>query len=140
MRLWLRLLRTSRAIENELRERFRTRFDTTLPRFDVMAALWRRPDGMMMSELSRMLLVSNGNVTGIVERLTGEGLVERKAREDDRRASIVKLTRRGRSAFETMASAHAAWIDEMLGGMDPADAQIVTAVLANAAREGEDQQ
>lgn len=140
MRLWLRLLRTSRAIENELRERFRTRFDTTLPRFDVMAALWRRPDGMMMSELSRMLLVSNGNVTGIVERLTGEGLVERKAREDDRRASIVKLTRRGWSAFETMASAHAAWIDEMLGGMDPADAQIVTAVLANAAREGEDQQ
>lgn len=140
MRLWLRLLRTSRAIENELRERFRTRFDTTLPRFDVMAALWRRPDGMMMSELSRMLLVSNGNVTGIVERLTGEGLVERKAREDDRRASIVKLTQRGRSAFETMASAHAGWIDEMLGGMDPADAQIVTALLANAAREGEDQQ
>ena len=77
LRLWIRLLRTSRIIEGELRDRLSQEFDTTLPRFDVMAALYRTPDGMLMSDLSRFLLVSNGNVTGIVDRLVSEGLVQR---------------------------------------------------------------
>ncbi|TGV77683.1 MarR family transcriptional regulator, partial [Mesorhizobium sp. M00.F.Ca.ET.149.01.1.1] len=77
LRLWIRLLRASRTIEAELRERLKKEFDTTLPRFDVMAALYRSPEGMLMSDLSRFLLVSNGNVTGIVDRLVSEGLVTR---------------------------------------------------------------
>ncbi|TIS81978.1 MAG: MarR family transcriptional regulator, partial [Mesorhizobium sp.] len=72
LRLWIRLLRASRTIEAELRERLKKEFDTTLPRFDVMAALYRAPEGMLMSDLSRFLLVSNGNVTGIVDRLVSE--------------------------------------------------------------------
>ncbi|MGN6268596.1 MAG: MarR family winged helix-turn-helix transcriptional regulator [Sphingomonas sp.] len=130
LRLWVRLLRLSRSIEGDLRERFKARFATTLPRFDVMAALWRAPEGMMMSELSRFLLVSNGNVTGIVDRLVADGLVARAAREGDRRASVVRLTAAGRDTFEAMAAAHAEWIDELLGGIAPADAEAVAGTLA----------
>lgn len=129
LRLWVRLLRLSRSVEGELRERFKTRFDSTLPRFDVMAALWRAPGGMMMSELSRFLLVSNGNVTGIVDRLVVDGLVARAARQGDRRTSVVRLTSSGRDAFAAMAGAHAEWIDELLGGIAPADAERLADML-----------
>ena len=105
LRLWIRLLRASRIIEAELRERLVKEFDTTLPRFDVMAALYRTPHGMLMSDLSRFLLVSNGNVTGIVDRLVSEGLLQRGQRNGDRRTSIVQLTNR-RDVFSAMAAAH----------------------------------
>ena len=98
LRLWIRLLRASRTIEAELRERLKKEFDTTLPRFDVMAALYRVPEGMLMSDLSRFLLVSNGNVTGIVDRLVSEGLVARARRNGDRRTSMVRLTEAGTEA------------------------------------------
>ena len=98
LRLWIRLLRASRTIEAELRERLKKEFDTTLPRFDVMAALYRVPEGMLMSDLSRFLLVSNGNVTGIVDRLVSEGLVARARRNGDRRTSMVRLTEAGTDA------------------------------------------
>jgi DNA-binding MarR family transcriptional regulator len=140
LRLWLRLLRVTRMIEGELRERLKARFGTTLPRFDVMAALSRAPGGMMMSEVSRFLLVSNGNVTGIVERLVADGLVERTAREGDRRASVVQLTARGRAAFDEMARAHAGWIEELLGGIDSADAETVAGTLAAFRSRWEDEQ
>src|ERR1700755_1777815 len=92
LRLWIRLLRASRTIESVLRERLAQQFDTTLPRFDVMAALYRTPEGMLMSDLSRFLLVSNGNVTGIIDRLVSDGYVSRATREGDRRATVVRLT------------------------------------------------
>jgi DNA-binding MarR family transcriptional regulator len=130
LRLWLRLLRTTRAIERELRERLAAAFDTTLPRFDVMAALDRAPEGMMMGELSRFLLVSNGNVTGIVERLVADGLVVRSHRDGDRRAAIVRLSDAGRTAFAAMAAAHARWIDELLGPIDPDAARDLSTTLA----------
>jgi len=119
LRLWIRLLRATRLLEGELRERLRREFDATLPRFDVMAALYRVPEGMIMSEVSRFLMVSNGNVTGIVSRLVGDGLVIRAQRRDDRRTSFVRLTRKGRDRFEEMAAAHESWVDELLGGMTP---------------------
>jgi DNA-binding MarR family transcriptional regulator len=117
LRLWIRLLRASRTIEAELRDRLKKEFDTTLPRFDVMAALYRCPEGMLMSDLSRFLLVSNGNVTGIVDRLVTEGLVSRARRNGDRRTSMVRLTDLGTRQFETMAAAHEGWIGELLGGV-----------------------
>ena len=85
LRLWIRLLRASRLIESVARERLKSQFNATLPRFDVMAALCRKPDGMLMSEISRFLMVSNGNVTGIVDRLVSDGLVARAQRNGDRR-------------------------------------------------------
>jgi DNA-binding MarR family transcriptional regulator len=140
LRLWLRLLRTTRAVERELRERLAAAFGTTLPRFDVMAALDRVPNGMMMSELSRFLLVSNGNVTGIVERLVADGLVVRAARDGDRRAAIVRLSDSGRTAFAAMAAANARWIDELLGGVSPSEAQQLTAILGSFRSQWEDRQ
>ena len=129
LRLWIRLLRASRIIEAELRERLSTEFDTTLPRFDVMAALYRTPDGMLMSDLSRFLLVSNGNVTGIVDRLVSEGLLQRGQRNGDRRTSIVQLTRTGRDTFRAMAAAHERWVGELLADVSKSDARQLTSML-----------
>ena len=123
LRLWIRLLRATRLIENNVRERFKSTFDATLPRFDVMAALYRNPDGMLMSEISRFLMVSNGNVTGIVDRLVSDGFVVRAQRNGDRRTSFVTLTRKGRTVFEDMAAAHESWIDELLAKMTVRDAE-----------------
>ncbi|MHA7879865.1 MAG: MarR family winged helix-turn-helix transcriptional regulator [Saccharospirillum sp.] len=113
LRLWLRLLRTTRLVEAELRERLRLKFNTTLPRFDVLAALSRHPDGLKMNELSQQLKVSNGNVTGIISRLVDDGWVTRIAITDDRRATRVQLTGEGKARFAEMASAHEAWVDEL---------------------------
>ena len=129
LRLWIRLLRSSRAVENELRERLRREFEVTLPRFDVLSALHRAPDGMLMSELSRYLMVSNGNVTGIIDRLEADGQVTRSRRDGDRRTSIVRLTEKGRTEFEAMAAVHETWVDELLGELVPADVEKVSAVL-----------
>ena len=129
LRLWIRLLRTSRTIEAELRDRLSKEFDTTLPRFDVLAALYRAPDGMLMSDLSRFLLVSNGNVTGIVDRLVSEGLISRARRDGDRRTSIVRLTPRGRESFQAMAAAHERWVGELLADVSKSDAQRLASML-----------
>jgi DNA-binding MarR family transcriptional regulator len=137
LRLWIRLLRASRFIEGVTRERFKVQFNMTLPRFDVMAALYRKPDGMLMSEIARFLIVSNGNVTGIVDRLVAEGLVARSQRNGDRRTSFITLTRRGRSAFAAMASTHEQWIDELLGGVSARDAEQLSAKLKSFRSEWE---
>jgi DNA-binding MarR family transcriptional regulator len=135
LRLWLRLLRTTRGIENELRERLRVQFDVTLPQFDVMAALARldtepkRDAGMTMSELSRFLMVSNGNVTGIIDRLVTDGLVHRAAKVGDRRTSLVRLTATGVAYFDTLATAHNAWVAELLSKLNPSDAERMMAQL-----------
>ena len=129
LRLWLRLLTVSRLIEGELRERLRKGFDTTLPRFDVMAALRRSGEGMRMSALSSALRVSNGNVTGIVDRLVADGLVVRVPVERDRRATIVRLTRRGEEEFARLAAAHESWIDGMLDAVTEAETEDLIASL-----------
>lgn len=116
LRLWLRLLKTTRSIEATLREKLRDEFSTTLPRFDVMAALSRYQDGLKMSQLSGVLRVSNGNVTGIVDRLAEDGFLMRVPVPGDRRASVVRLTKRGLEEFERQAAEHEAWIDAMLEG------------------------
>jgi len=125
LRLWIRILRTARAIEAEVRERLRVGFDVTLPQFDVMAALERKPDGMKMSELSRFLMVSNGNVTGIIDRLVDEKLVVRQAPKDDRRAIVVRLTAQGSMRFAAMAKAHEGWVNRLLADFDAAEADAV---------------
>ena len=121
LRLWLKLLKASRLIEDEIRRRLRQDLNSTLPRFDVMSALERAPDGLKMSEISKRLRVSNGNITGIVDKLTEEGLTLRVAVPGDRRAHLVRLTPKGRTHFAEHASTHEAWIDEILGGLDADD-------------------
>ena len=122
LRLWLRLLGVSRSIEAELRERLRVR-DSTLPRFDVMAALSRAPGGLKMTELSNVLRVSNGNVTGIVDRLEAEGLAVRLPVENDRRAMLVRLTPRGAADFALLAAEHETWVNELLAAVTHWDAE-----------------
>lgn len=117
LRLWLRLLTCTLMIEREIRARLRERFAITLPRFDLLAQLERHPRGLRMGELSRRLMVTGGNVTGLANELVAEGLVERLAVPGDRRASVVRLTTRGKRAFDAMAAAHEAWIVEILAGM-----------------------
>ena len=116
LRLWLRLMTCTQLIERAVRARLRDRFGTTLPRFDLMSQLWRYPAGLKMNELSRHLMVTGGNITGIVDPLEKDGLVERTAEPADRRAYRVRLTRAGRKAFAEMARAHEEWIVELLAG------------------------
>jgi DNA-binding MarR family transcriptional regulator len=125
LRLWLRLLRTSRGLEGELRGRLRLAFGTTLPKFDVMAALARKGTAMSMTELSRYLMVSNGNVTGLIDRLVAEGHVVRLPHAADRRTTYVQLSPKGAQLFQAMAKAHEGWIAELLEGCDARNAQIM---------------
>ncbi len=119
LRLWLRLLACSQLIEKRVRAGLRERFDTTLPRFDLMAQLERHPEGLKMKELSQRLMVTGGNVTGITDQLVAEGLVERVGVEGDRRAFLVRLTPKGREAFERMAVEHEQWIVQAFDGLAP---------------------
>jgi len=117
LRLWLRLLTCTQLIEKQVRAELRERFDTTLPRFDLMAQLERSQDGLKMKELSRRMMVTGGNITGITDQLVSEGLVERLAVAGDRRAFRVRLTARGRKTFSDMAHQHEGWIVEAFGGL-----------------------
>ena len=139
LRLWLRLLKLARHIESELRDNLRREFGSTLPRFDVMAALSRHPRGLKMSELSGVLKVSNGNVTGIIDWLVDNGLVVRVPVPGDRRASLVRLTEKGRAAFQTQARAHEEWVNDLLGGFEPGDAETLSALLDDATQQTEGQ-
>ena len=114
LRLWLQLLACTTMIERHVREKLRDRFDITLPRFDMMAQLDREPHGLKMSELSRRLMVTGGNVTGLTDQLVAEGLVVRRGIPGDRRAFNVRLTPKGKRQFDTMAIAHEGWIVELL--------------------------
>lgn len=119
LRLWLRLLSCTTTIERHVRERLRVRFDTTLPRFDMMAQLNREPRGLKMSELSRRLMVTGGNVTGLTDQLVAEGLVVRRGIPGDRRAYNVRLTPKGKRQFDAMAVEHERWIVELLDEIPP---------------------
>jgi DNA-binding MarR family transcriptional regulator len=118
LRIWLRLLTCTNLIERGVRQKLRESFGITLPRFDLLAQLDRAPEGLTMGELSRRLMVSNGNVTGLIDRLVAEGLVARRPAPDDRRAQLVQLTPTGKKAFDGMTPAHQSWIHEMLGELD----------------------
>ncbi|MCY4500293.1 MAG: MarR family winged helix-turn-helix transcriptional regulator [Alphaproteobacteria bacterium] len=135
LRLWVNLLRTTRLIEADLREEMRTAYRTTLPRFDVLSALERHAGGLLMGELSRHLMVSNGNVTGIVERLVADGLVERLPVEGDRRAILVRLTPTGAAAFAAMAAEHEDWVDRRLAAIGHDEAQTVIDTLSSIREE-----
>jgi DNA-binding MarR family transcriptional regulator len=121
LRLWLRLFSCTTMIEREIRRRLRERFRTTLPRFDLMAQLDKVPDGMSLGELSQRLMVSNGNITGLVERLVGRGLIDCRPARNDRRTQIVRLTAEGRRRFRAMAAAHEGWIAEIFAGLAPSE-------------------
>ncbi len=117
LRLWLRLLTCTQLIEKKVRTQLRQQFDTTLPRFDLLSQLERSPQGLKMNELSRRMMVSGGNITGITDQLVNEGLVERIAVDNDRRAFRVCLTVQGRKVFSTMALQHEAWIVQAFAGL-----------------------
>ncbi len=117
LRLWLRLLTCTQLVEQQVRAALRTQFETTLPRFDLLAQLERSPGGLKMHELSRRMMVTRGNITGITSQLEAEGLVERVDVEGDKRACRIKLTAKGRKQFNTMARAHEGWIVQALAGL-----------------------
>jgi DNA-binding MarR family transcriptional regulator len=130
LRIWLRLLTCTQLIERRVRTRLREDFATTLPRFDLMAQLERHPEGLKMGELSRLLMVTGGNVTAIVDQLEKEGLVERLDEPDDRRAFRIRLTRAGDKAFAEMARAHEGWVVEMLEGLSRKEHEELLKLLA----------
>jgi DNA-binding MarR family transcriptional regulator len=129
LRLWLRLLTCTQIVEKQVRGLLRERFDTTLPRFDLMAQLERAEGGLKMNELSRRMMVTGGNVTGITDQLVSEGLVERIDVEGDRRAYRVRLTPRGRKLFHDMARQHEDWIVQTFGGLSAREIETLHKLL-----------
>jgi DNA-binding MarR family transcriptional regulator len=121
LKLWLRMLSCTVKIETEIRTRLRATFGITLPRFDLMAQLERYPQGLRMGELSKRMMVTGGNITGITDQLEQEKLVVRVPDPKDGRAYSVKLTAAGRRAFTEMAVVHEGWIAELLQDMSGAD-------------------
>ncbi|NGO53281.1 MarR family winged helix-turn-helix transcriptional regulator [Allomesorhizobium camelthorni] len=134
LRVWLRMLKATKLVEATVRENLRVEFDTTLPRFDVLAALYRFEDGLKMSELSAALRVSNGNVTGIVERLVADGLVLRIPVAGDKRATLVRLSIKGRETFARMAEAHAGWVNGILQDLSDEDCEQAIGILETVGR------
>jgi len=140
LRIWLRLLTCTQLIERRVRSGLREEFGTTLPRFDLMAQLERHREGLKMNELSRLLMVTGGNITAIVDQLEKEGLVERLDDSADRRAFRIRLTRSGEKSFTEMARAHEQWIAELLAGLtrrEHVDLFRLLARLKQVAQRGE---
>ena len=129
LRLWLRLLTCTTLIEGEVRGRLRERFDVTLPRFDLMAQLDKAPDGMTLSDVSKRMMVSNGNITGLVERLVQSGHVDRRTSESDRRVQVIRLTKSGRAEFRKMAAEHEIWIADMFADLGEKDVRELMRLL-----------
>jgi DNA-binding MarR family transcriptional regulator len=129
LKLWLRMLASTTQIEAEIRKRLREHFDISLARFDYMAQLFRYREGLQMRVLSRYLMVTGGNVTGLTDELEREGVVQRSPSPEDRRAWIVSLTPKGRRSFEAMAKAHEEWLLELFGGLDEKAVQQLYAQL-----------
>lgn len=131
LRLWLRMLTCSTLVENRVRSLMRTTFDTTLPRFDLMAQLADAPRGMKMSDLSRRMMVTNGNITGIADQLEKDGLIERIKDPADRRSSIIRLTAKGRRHLQRMQRAHESWVQSLMSGVSPMTRQALFELLGD---------
>lgn len=130
LRLWLRLLTCTTLIESKIRAQLEGHFSVTLPQFDLMAQLDRVPEGLTMSALSERLMVSNGNVTGIVKRLISEGLIDRQISKTDRRSFMVWLSPKGQALFREMAAMHETWVNNLFADLSPADISKLMSLLA----------
>ncbi|MFS2027889.1 MarR family winged helix-turn-helix transcriptional regulator [Massilia sp. CT11-137] len=135
LKLWLRLLSCTVRVENTIRSRLRTTFGITLPRFDLMAQLERHPDGLRMGELSKRMMVTGGNVTGIADQLEREELILRVPDPQDGRAFMLRLTPRGRTAFAQMAAVHQGWVADLFGDISPDDKATMIALLDTMKRQ-----
>lgn len=134
LRMWVRLVACYNLMELRLRTELRRSFKTTLPRFDLMSQLYRYPEGLKMRELSRMLMVTRGNITGLTDRLVDEGLIQRGDDPKDRRAYYVSLTQKGRELFQNMAVQHDRWITSLLGDLDQKDLDQLNDLLGKLKR------
>jgi DNA-binding MarR family transcriptional regulator len=130
LRLWLRLLTCTTLVESEIRGKLRDKFDVTLPRFDLMAQLDKVPEGMTLSAVSQRMMVSNGNVTGLVDRLVESGHVARRTSNSDRRVQVIWLTKLGREEFRKMALEHAKWISQIFSELSDKDVKELMRLLA----------
>jgi len=129
IKLWLQMLTCTNRITGKIRSRLRENFNTTLPRFDLLAQLERHPEGLKMSELSKRMMVTTGNVTGITDQLEAEGLVRREVDPSDRRSFVVKLTPEGRRLFGEMAAVHEGWVIELFEGLSSEEKETLYALL-----------
>jgi DNA-binding MarR family transcriptional regulator len=134
VRVWLRLLTCTNLVDGRVASRLRDDFETTLPRFDFLSQLERNAAGLRMTEISKRMMVTGGNVTRIADQLLAEGLITRSVAPGDRRAAIVKLTAAGRRVFAEMARRHEGWIVEMFAGLSESDRTQLYALLAKLKR------
>lgn len=138
LRTWLRYLSCGRLIENEIRSRLRREFNTTLPRYEVMAQLEQFPQGIKMSDLSRHMMVTNGNITGIADQLVKEGLVQRTQLPRDRRSSLLKLTTKGQKQLDAMSDTHNEWVCSVFGKLSESQIDAMMSSLEELKKHSQD--
>ena len=134
LRVWLRVLTCMQLIETAIRARLRAEYDTTLPRFDVLAQLDAAGRGLSMGELSARLMVTSGSVTGLVDAMEADGLVMRQAHPMDRRSTLIEMTPTGRTLFARMAPDHAGWIEALMAGLTTSEASTLYLLLGKLKR------
>lgn len=133
--MWVRLVGCYHLMETRLSTELRRKFDTTLPRFDLMSQLYRYPDGLKMKDLSQLLLVTKSNVTGLTDRLIAEGMVQRRDDPNDRRACHISLTDKGSKAFAKMAADHERWVTSLIGGLAKGDQRSLSELLSKLKKQ-----
>lgn len=131
LRIWLRMLTCTAMTEALIRARLHAQFATTLPRFDVLAALDAAGAELTMGALSARLMVTSGNVTGLINAMEKDGLVVRRLHPADRRSTLIGVTDAGRRLFARMAPAHAQWIEQAMAGLDRREAAQLWEVLGH---------
>jgi DNA-binding MarR family transcriptional regulator len=114
VRAWVRILAVQKRGLSAIRDDLDG--EITLPRFDLLSNLVRS-DGQTLASLSRSMLVTAGNLTGLVDRAARDGLVERRADPADRRAWRVHLTPKGLRAFRDAERRHATRVAKLFDGL-----------------------
>ena len=128
-RAWLALLRCFSRIERELMQFIAQKYDSSLPRYDVLTALAMSDNGLTMGQLATVLEVSKGNITGVVMRLKSDGLVKKATSLEDRRVQSVTISRQGRRLWEEMHEDYDRIIDELLSGQSDQQLQSLIRTL-----------
>ena len=128
-RTWLSLVRCFSSIERVLMQHFADEYNSSLPRYDVLTALALSPGGLTMGELASMLMVTKGNITGVVRRLKTDGLVRKVTSKVDRRVQSVTISAKGKRLWDKMHADYDRIISEILSGQSNKDLRALARFL-----------
>jgi len=124
---FLQLMRVQQKLQRQM-ERVLDGAGLTLPQFDVLANLGM-VEGITQQELAERLLVTKGNVCGLLDRMEAAELVQRRPDPKDRRANRLYLTRVGRAALQAAFPTHLGVVQECMSVLSGAEQRTLAQLL-----------